>query len=614
MPAFVPEYVDPSLDYNVFNRLRTRYLIALTSIAVLIITTSTLIKNFQKKQLYDSRIVNVAGRQRMLSQKLSKECLLVYMTRNAEERLALKEKIDSTLDLWVTSHHGLMYGDSVQSLPNWNSVEIDSMFASIEDQFMQMVFSANAITNILNKNPLARHEILEPHLNRILANEPKFLTGMDNIVFQYDYEARQKVNKLMSIELILMCISLLILVFELIFIFTPIGRYIRRIIAELIDSEAIEKKMNKELKRTYRELEQSQNELRDLYYSVDEAIMYARVDLIGKINFISEKFYHYLNMEQPPLGKNIFTLLRSHELSGELLDKILKPVKKGELWSNEVKVMETQLGVSWLMMTIVPVPDERKEIKQIVIVCTDINDRKIAQQKLNKATKERHKKQIEQQKLKAALLLEGQETERRRIAREIHDGIGQLITGLKFQLETMKANASALTPEKIATVSDITANLIKEVRRVSHNLTPTVLSDYGFVTAIETLVKDLNKHTGSEIKFENITKFSGRLRKYIEVNLYRIIQEALTNAVKYSQADNIQVSLAEDNNLIQIIIEDDGIGFDEHEDTPEADIQALTGHGIINMRERARLINAGFFIDTRQGKGTTIKIEVISKI
>ncbi len=614
MPAFVPEYVNPSLDYNVFYRLRNRYLVALSAIAILIITTSSLIKSFQKKQLYDSRVVNVAGRQRMLSQKLTKECLLLSLTDNRLERIQLKKNIDSTLSLWAQSHQGLIHGDSSLGLPKKNSEVVDSMFHSIQGYYSQMVFSAKTILFSLNQDADVSWEELEPHVIRIRDNESKFLKGMDDIVFQYDLEARNKVGDLMTIELLLMFISLVILLFELIFIFAPVGRYVRRIIADLIDSEAVERKMNKELKRTYEELENSQNELKSVYYSVDEAIMFARVGFEGEIKFISEKFYHYLNLKKPPIDDNLFTLLRSQELKGELLSKILKPVLAGQLWSNEVKVMETQLGVSWLMMTVVPVPNEKKEISEIVVVCTDINDRKIAQQKLNKAAKERHRRQIEQQKLKAALLLEGQETERRRLARELHDGVGQLLTGLKFQLESMKANPSMLTQEKVATVNDITAGLIKEVRKVSHNLTPTVLSDYGFVAAIEELVKDLNRHTGSEIQFENITSYSSRLNKYIEVNLYRIIQEALTNAIKYSEAENILVSLSDAGSLLQIIIEDDGIGFDEDEGDVVSDIKTINGHGLINMRERARLINAELSIESSHGKGTTIRIELPGKL
>lgn len=613
MPGFIPEYVDPSLDYNVFYRLRKRYLFALSAIAILIISTSTLIKGFQKKQLFDSRVVNVAGRQRMLSQKLTKECVLLSLSPDRNKRVVIRNHIDSTLVLWINSHEGLIHGDSAMGLPKINSKIIDSMFVSIVEYYSKIVSSTNTILHELHKDPTVDWEILNPHVQRIMDNEPKFLHGMDNIVFQYDYEAKNKVNDLMSIELLLMFISLVILVFELIFIFAPTGRYVRRIIAELIDSETIEKNMNKELKRTYKKLEKSQKELKAVYYSVDEAIMFARVDLKGQIKFISEKFYHYLSFETPPVGQNIFMILRSQELSGDLLSKILKPVMSGQLWSNEVKVMETQLGISWLMMTIVPVPDENMEISEIVVVCTDINERKIVQQKLNRAAKERHKKQIEQQKLKAALLLEGQETERRRIAREIHDGIGQILTGLKFQLESMKANPELLTQSKISMVNDITANLIKEVRKASHNLTPTVLSDYGIVAAIDTLVKDLNSHTGSEIQFKNSTNFSKRLNKYIEANLYRIIQEALTNAVKYSEADHIRVSLMEEKSLLKILIEDDGVGFEDEGQEVVSDIKSLSGHGILNMRERARLINAGFFLESARSKGTTISIELSTK-
>lgn len=608
MPQFVPDYVDDTLDLKVFNRLRVRYLVALMAIAVAIISSELLVKNFLQKQLFDSRVVNVAGRQRMLSQKITKEVLLIANADDPELISRYKSQLNESLTLWIRSHRGLQSGDSILGLPATNSAVIDSMFSIIEPHFDSIVFCTRHILNMEAENETNSHQ-LNDCFETILRHETPFLEGMDRIVFQYDAEAKRKVARLIYTELLLLVAALLILLFELIFIFTPIARHIRSIVAGLVDSEEKERKMNKELRKLYTSLEQSQRELNELYYAVDQAIMFSRTYENGEISFLSDKFKEHLGLKKSPLGKNLFELLKLQEISRTELLQTLKIDKNNSLWKNEVLTLDKNNKLSWLMLTIVPVPAPDGNHRQLVVVGIDINERKDAEERLKKATQARLQQQETEQKLKSSLILEGQERERRRISRDIHDGIGQLLTGLKFQLESMDWSQYDKSREKIEEIKDLTTNIIKEVRRVSYNLAPTVLNDYGFVSAIRTMAQDLKSISPVEIVLENITGFNLRLEKKAEINIFRIVQETVNNALKHSGARQIMISVSHTDKDLIIIVEDDGRGFKRHK-VESGSIKKMRGHGIFNMQERARFLEADLILESSPGKGTTLTLEV----
>ncbi|HKJ42732.1 MAG TPA: PAS domain-containing sensor histidine kinase, partial [Sunxiuqinia sp.] len=517
--------------------------------------------------------------------------------------------LNRALQLWIKSNEALIHGDKSMNIPTRNSAVVKMKFDSLQTSYQAMITHATKIIQLIKQNPDVDDQLLKLHLDDLLAQESGFLTKMDDIVNQYDHEAEEKVANLIHTEMTLMIISLMVLLFELMFIFTPIARHIKKIIADLIDSETKEKKMNKELRRLYDSLDQSQKELNELYYAVDKAIMFARVNLDGDIVFISEKFIQQVGEKKLEESRNLFKLLISEQFSSENLGRILQDTRKGVLWKGELETLDGKGEKSWLMITTVPVPNDKGQIDQFMLVAVDINDRKTAEEQLRKATRAKYKRQVEEQKVKSSLILEGQEKERRRIAREIHDGIGQLLTGLRFQLESLNVKQPEKTQEKIEKVKEITGNIIREVRRVSYNLTPAVLNDYGFVTAVNTITKDLNGITNTNIQFQNITNYDERLDKKVEVNLFRIIQEAISNALKYAKASNITVSLAHDDYKLIMLIEDDGCGF-ELLDVPVQDYENINGRGIFNMKERASLINASLEIDTKLNKGTTIKLEI----
>jgi signal transduction histidine kinase len=204
---------------------------------------------------------------------------------------------------------------------------------------------------------------------------------------------------------------------------------------------------------------------------------------------------------------------------------------------------------------------------------------------------------------RTSALLEGEEKERRRISRELHDGIGQLLTAIQFKLNTLEGQ------EKVRTeIKAILEETIVEVRRISHNLMPSVLQDFGLEAALKSLCTRTAQSSGLRIDFSFDTHpHSPPLSQEVSIGLYRITQESIHNAVKYAQATQLDIIVDCEPDVVQLRIRDNGIGFDW-----EAYEQGTTHqrHGIRNMRERTHLLGGNFELNTRAGAGTTITVSV----
>ncbi len=197
----------------------------------------------------------------------------------------------------------------------------------------------------------------------------------------------------------------------------------------------------------------------------------------------------------------------------------------------------------------------------------------------------------------------GQELERRRLARELHDETGQALTSILLGL---KAFEHAKTEEEIRTAGEELRELIvttlQDVRHLAVQLRPTALDDFGLVAAVERLARSISEATGIAVDVESRLG-AERLAEEVETTLYRIVQEALTNVVKHAQARNVTVLLIRRDGSMTAVIEDDGRGFD-----PGA--LGADGLGFLGMRERVALLDGRLTIESSPGAGTTLVAEV----
>jgi signal transduction histidine kinase len=222
------------------------YVLALSCIALLAIIGQVLIQYVLHKQQKDSYIINVAGRQRMLSQKICKLSLLIgYAEQNTEAENHIEE-LNKTLSTWKTFHKGLSEGDAQLGLNQKNSKKVHELFLSVDPYFQKIVRNAEKI--IVNEKTQSR-ESIDVYVKVILQNENDFLKGMDHIVIQYQAEATEKVSLVKRLELVLLSLALLVLLLEGLFIFRPSARKIKSAIDQL-------RQMQEKLKRTNMELEE----------------------------------------------------------------------------------------------------------------------------------------------------------------------------------------------------------------------------------------------------------------------------------------------------------------------------------------------------------------------
>ncbi|WP_394776826.1 sensor histidine kinase [Flavobacterium sp.] len=215
---------------------------------------------------------------------------------------------------------------------------------------------------------------------------------------------------------------------------------------------------------------------------------------------------------------------------------------------------------------------------------------------------------INLQKIISSKIVENQENEQNRIAKDIHDGIGQMLTGLKFSLESINLDDKEKSAEKIEYLKQLSVDIIKGVRTAIFNLMSPQLNEHGIASSLAKLTRELSKLTGKEILFYNKTDFNQRLDSFIEINIYRITQEAVNNAIKYAESSHIIVQLSHSNTLLSVIIEDNGKGFDIK--AVDKKRHSESGMGLLFMKERIQYINGQIFINSILGDGTKITFNI----
>ncbi|MFT4031464.1 MAG: sensor histidine kinase [Siphonobacter sp.] len=205
--------------------------------------------------------------------------------------------------------------------------------------------------------------------------------------------------------------------------------------------------------------------------------------------------------------------------------------------------------------------------------------------------------------------LDGQEEERKRLARELHDGIGQMLTGIRLYIEQLD-DLPFVTDKQRHIFEDLrklVAETLEETRQISFNLMPSVLYDFGLEPAIRILSERVSQQSGMQInvKIGNVEKY---LIEPVGIALYRITQEALTNCMKYAGAKTIEIDLQSRNNQITLSIRDDGQGFKYVEEKYEKSTSISSG--LRNMHIRAEQIGARLTIKSEIGEGTIIRVTV----
>ncbi len=217
-------------------------------------------------------------------------------------------------------------------------------------------------------------------------------------------------------------------------------------------------------------------------------------------------------------------------------------------------------------------------------------------------------KKAEQHMLDA--ILEATEAQRRKLSKEIHDGIGPLISTIKLNLDALRLEVqgeNTRARQMIESMSELLQTMSNDIRSISHNLMPNVLVDFGLVAALDNLCQRVNSSGKVQANFYH-SEIRERIRRKVALGLYRIAQELINNAVKYARAQTINVQLIRHPDSIVLMVEDDGVGFDPHQANRAHGLDK--GIGLRNIQTRVRSLGGSFILESRPGEGVLATIEV----
>jgi signal transduction histidine kinase len=231
----------------------------------------------------------------------------------------------------------------------------------------------------------------------------------------------------------------------------------------------------------------------------------------------------------------------------------------------------------------------------------EIGDLIVAFNQMTMQLKEQNEKLEKERMLRLSSMIDGQEMERQRLSRELHDSLGQLILTIKMKLERAINSDNDKAREILKETTALFSATVQEIRNISNNLMPSVLSEFGLATGIKDLTTAIGNNTGITIRL-NANNIKKTYSEKIDIYLYRIVQEAINNTLKHAKATHIDINLVESEKSVVLEIIDNGTGFNE---------KAKKGNGISNMRERANLMGGTFNImKNPPGDGTRVSVSV----
>ena len=208
-----------------------------------------------------------------------------------------------------------------------------------------------------------------------------------------------------------------------------------------------------------------------------------------------------------------------------------------------------------------------------------------------------------------AKIIRGQEEERRRVAKELHDGINQMLASVKYRLHAFRLAKATNDDSVIALINDASGDLtqtMQEIRRISHNLLPKGLDELGFEAAVRNLCEEFQERTGIQIGF-TIQGGMISFQKDCELGVYRILQEALQNIEKHAHATRVDIQCSLQGTIWIMTVQDNGNGFESGNEMMKG--QMSNGIGISTMKERANLIGGTLEIQSAPGGGTTLTVK-----
>jgi PAS domain S-box-containing protein len=359
------------------------------------------------------------------------------------------------------------------------------------------------------------------------------------------------------------------------------------------------------------DLAQKNQELDAIVQTAPDIIFSRQSD--GTRDYISSRFYEYTGAPAgTAVGFGWLEYMHADDREPSMAHW-LRCVQSGENYESEYRLRSTEGMYRWFRARAVPLRDPEGKILKWYGTCSDIHDSKLLEQSIRDSAVELERmvdiRTIELRRLSSRLMTL-QDEERRRVAREIHDGLGQELAAAKMILDgIVSKDPSPAIRQPAIDASQLIDRAIKQVRTISHLLHPPLLDEVGLVSALRWYLEGLSERSGIEVRLQVDPPDLGRLKPDVETAIFRIIQEALTNMFRHSGAHNGRVSLVESDGQIVATVRDDGKGIEEQVIQLRPD---SVGVGIGGMRQRVNELG-GHLRLANANPGTIVEVIIPSR-
>jgi two-component system sensor histidine kinase NreB len=346
-------------------------------------------------------------------------------------------------------------------------------------------------------------------------------------------------------------------------------------------------------------LKDSPMELSNYKHAIDQATIVSITNQKGEFTYVNDNFIHISGYSYAQMIGQNHRLINSGVHDKEFFKEMWDTIINGNIWRGEICNRAKDGSIFWVDNTIVPLKNEKGEPIQFIELGKDITDKKDQQRIINE-----YNHQLRQL---ASHLEDIREEERHQMALSIHEELGQQLTALKLEVSCFQ---SQLRDESFRQTNGGILELINKsivtVRQIADDLRPSILYDLGLIEALQWQSREFGKRSGIQTTFVN-NAGEINLPSKPRLTLFRIFQESLTNIARYAEASQVFSMLKTENEMLYLIVQDDGKGFD-----PKL-LNAGKAFGLAWMKERVISMNGRLDINTAPGQGTTISIIIPEK-
>ncbi len=630
-PASYSDYVEGQKMFTdeqrkILIRFRVFYLTALSLIALLSFSAHTLIFTKLQSIESDSRIINIAGRQRMLSQKITKAALKAGFYTDITARQRALQELDTALDLWQRSHNGLLLGDDSMELDPIDNPEIRRKLKNLERHYTPMISSGKAI--VTSGGNTARQELLEKHVKTITIHQGPFLEQMNRVVFELDRQSKVAVDNLIVIERVLLGLIFVVLLAEIFIIFEPMRRRLARLVLlnneknrelELL-ADSLEQRVSErtlELESTNLRLKNRDRRLRLLFETAHDAILLFDGYRIVDANRASLQLFGAKDVAEL-IGKHpvrdFSPVIQSCGQSSEELAK--HHIDKARTQSNfQFEWLHKRMNGSEFTAEVSLTNVEEDQSKLVMMaVIRDISARRLAEQ----AMLEARQKAETANKMKSEFLANMSHEIRTPLNAVI--GFAQLLErdgSLRFEsrehVNTILRSGRHLLGliNDILDMSKIEAGKT-EVNKAAFNL-QTLIDD------VKLMLQHKAESKGLVFTVEQPDRFPGLLVSD-EQKIRQIMINLSSNAIKFTEHGNVtlhvelQTDQSDGSAELRVTVSDTGSGISVEElksifqpfEQARVGIEAKggTGLGLAISRSYAELLGGSLNADSTEGQGS----------